>query len=143
MTIKHAATVFYREAVDKNLTYEKQLEHQFGIEKDTCNSESLSMSFVRIPPGSRSRAHYHINAELGQYFIKGKGKYHIGCGVSGEEAAYDLVPGTFIHIPRGVIHVIENTGDEDLESVVCYPVNSGEATGKVYSEGPLTPGKKE
>ena len=141
MAKKHSAVVMYREKVDADKMYEVQLEHHFGIDKTTCNSESLCMSFVRIPPGHKSRAHYHINAELGQYFIKGRGKYYIGCGVTGEEEVYDLFPGTFIHIPRGAIHVIENTGDEDIESIAAYPVTSGEETGKFYTEGPLTPKK--
>jgi mannose-6-phosphate isomerase-like protein (cupin superfamily) len=58
--------------------------------------------------------------------------------VEGEEESYDLVPGTFIFIPRGVIHIIENTGDEEIESIACYGnVGSGEETGKFYCEGPL------
>jgi len=138
MPDKHRAIVMYRDDVDKNVNYEKQLSHQFGIDVTTCGSEDLVMSFVRIPPGHRSRAHYHINAALGQYFIKGRGKYFIGCGVDGEESEYDLVPGTFIYIPKGVIHIIENTGDEDIESIACYGgVSSGEATGKFFCEGPL------
>jgi oxalate decarboxylase/phosphoglucose isomerase-like protein (cupin superfamily) len=138
MPEKHRAIVMYRDEVEKNVHYEKQLSHQFGIDIHTCGSESLVMSFVRIPPGHRSRAHYHIKADLGQYFIKGRGKYYIGCGVQGEEYTYDLVPGTFIFIPKGVIHIIENTGDEDIESIACYGnVGSGEETGKFYCEGPL------
>jgi len=120
--------------VDKN--YEKQLDHHFGISKESCGSENISMSFVRIKPGHRSRAHYHIDGELAQYFIKGTGRYIIGYGTEDEESYY-FKPGSFIYIPRGVIHVIENTGDEDIESIAAYNCNSGEATGKFFSEMPL------
>jgi len=135
---KHRAKVIrlYENDVEVNKTYEVKLEHSFGVSKDSCGSESITMSFVRIKPGHRSRAHYHINAELAQYFIKGKGRYIIGYGTEDEEV-YEFGPGTFIYIPRGVIHVIENTGDEDIESIAAYNCNSGEATGKFFCEMPL------
>lgn len=119
---------------DRN--YEKQLDHHFGISRESCGSEHLTMSFVRIKPGHRSRAHYHINSELAQYFIKGTGRYTVGYGTEDEEE-FPLKPGTFIYIPRGVIHVIENTGQEDIESVAAYSCCNGEATGKFFSEMPL------
>ena len=116
--------------------YEKQLDHHFGISKESCGSENITMSFVRIAPGHRSRAHYHINGELAQYFIKGKGRYIVGYGTEDEEV-HEFGPGCFIYIPRGVIHVIENTGTEDIESIAAYPCPSGEATGKFFCEMPL------
>ncbi len=122
--------------VDPNTEYEKQLEHNFGICKETCGSENLCMSFVRIKPGKRSRAHYHIYGDLAQYFIKGHGVYIIGYGTE-DEVTYELNPGTFIYIPRGVIHVIKNTGTEDMESITAYNCASGDATGKFFCEPPL------
>lgn len=123
--------------VETNTHYEVQLKHQFGVNAETCNSESISMTFVRIPPGHRARAHIHMNAELAQYIIKGRGKYCFNTGITGEEEEYDIYPGCFIYVPRGCIHVIKNTGDEDIESVAAYNANSGPATGKIFVEGAL------
>ena len=128
------------EEVGVNREYEKLLEHSFGISKETCGSESLTMSFVRIKPGKRSRAHYHIYGDLAQYFIKGHGVYIIGYGTE-DEQEFHFGPGCFIYIPRGVIHVIINTGDEDIESIAAYNCSSGDATGKFFCEMPLEEGK--
>ena len=137
---RHTAKVIYMDSgeLPANKDYEVQLDHHFGISKDSCGSEHITMSFVRQKPGNRSRAHYHINSELAQYFIKGTGRYIVGVGTE-DEQEFALRPGTFIYIPRGVIHVIENTGDCDLESVAAYSCNSGDATGKFFSEMPLPP----
>lgn len=121
--------------------YEKQLDHHFGISGESCGSENISMTFVRIKPGHRARAHYHINSELAQYFIKGTGRYIVGYGTEDQED-FPFGPGTFIYIPRGVIHVIENTGDVDIESIAAYSCNSGEATGKMFCEMPLADAKE-
>ncbi len=139
---KHTAKVFYMDTgeVSANKSYELQLDHHFGITRENCGSENLTMSLVRIGPGHRSRAHYHINSALAQYFISGHGRYIIGVG-TGEEQVFDLRPGTFIYIPRGVIHVIENTGTEVIESIAAYSVGSGEETGKFFCEPELE--KKE
>lgn len=50
--------------VESDRVYEKQLDHHFGINKMTCDSESLSMTFVRIKPGHKARAHFHLNSEM-------------------------------------------------------------------------------
>lgn len=138
MPNRHTGKVLYLDEVDPNQHYELQIEHHFGIDKDSCNSEQLTMSLVRIAPGNRARAHYHVNAELGMYIIQGTGKQYFGYGVEGEEEVHDIRPGTFIYVPRGVIHVIENTGTEDIVQVTAYgTANSGEATGKYFSESPI------
>ena len=102
------------------------------------------MTFVRIKPGHKARAHFHLNSELGQYIIKGRGKYHFYPGVEGEEESYDIYPGCFIYVPKGCIHVIENTGDEDIESIAAYgEANTGQATLKIYTESPIGPVRNE
>jgi len=132
------AKVLSVDTVESDRVYEKQLDHHFGINKMTCDSESLSMTFVRIKSGHKARAHFHLNSELGQYIIKGKGKYHFYPGVEGEEESYDIYPGCFIYVPKGCIHVIENTGDEDIESIAAYgEANTGQATLKIYTESPI------
>ena len=132
------AKVLALDKVDVDRIYEEQLDHHFGINKFTCGSESLSMSFVRIKPGKKARAHFHLNSELGQYIIKGRGKYHFYPGVEGEAESHDIYPGCFIYVPKGCIHVIENTGDEDIESIAAYgEANTGNATLKIFTESPL------
>lgn len=133
---KHEATIIdmTQKQVQGDEQYEVQMEHFFAI-GENCGSE-FTMDYCVIPVGSISRAHYHINSALGQYFIKGEGYYICGWGTE-DEKKYYFKPGTFIYVPRGVIHKLVNTGDVPIESVVTYSVPSGEATGKYYVEKPI------
>ncbi len=115
--------------------YEVQMSHFFAISEKSCGS-SFVMDYCVIPVGRISRAHYHINSALGQYFIKGEGYYICGYGTE-DEKKYYFKPGTFIYVPRGVTHKLVNTGNVAIESVVTYSVGSGEATGKYYVEPPI------
>lgn len=134
---KHEAVIIdmAKQAVAGDEKYEVQMEHFFAISKETCGSDFV-MDYCVIPVGNISRAHYHINSALGQYFIKGEGYYICGYGTE-DEKKYYFKPGTFIYVPRGVIHKLVNTGDVPIESVVAYSVGSGEATGKYYVEMPI------
>ena len=125
----------YDEKVKGNEQYEVQMEHFFAISRETCGSDFV-VDYCVIPVGSVSRAHVHINSALGQYFIKGEGYYIIGYGTE-DEKKYYFKPGTFIYVPRGVIHKLVNTGDVTIESITVYSVGSGEETGKYYVEPPI------
>lgn len=134
---KHNAFLFdmAQKEVQGDEKYEVQMEHFFAISEKTCGS-SFVMDYCVIPVGNISRAHYHINSALAQYFIKGEGYYTCGWGTE-DEKNYHFKPGTFIYVPAGVIHKLVNTGTEPIESIVCYSVGSGEATGKFYVEKPI------
>lgn len=132
------AKVIHLDTVEADKLYERQLDHHFGINKFSCGSERITMSFVYIRPKHRARAHFHLNADLAQYIIKGRGKYHFYPGVKGQEESHDIYPGTFIFVPRGCVHIIENTGEEPIESIAAYnEVGSGDDTLKVYTESPI------
>ena len=134
---KHLATIIdmAEKTVKGDEKYEVQMEHFFAIGEATVGS-SFTMDYCVIPTGNISRAHYHINSALAQYFIKGEGYYICGWGTEDEQKYY-FKPGVFIYVPAGVIHKLVNTGDVPIESVVCYSVGSGEATGKFYVEKPI------
>jgi hypothetical protein len=59
---RHTAVAMYMDSnVSVNKDYEKQLDHHFGISKESCGSEGISMSFVKISLTPRA---LHINQLL-------------------------------------------------------------------------------
>jgi quercetin dioxygenase-like cupin family protein len=63
--------------------------------------------FVGLVPPGRAPDHYHRYDEV-IYVLHGEGILHTG----GESAP--LRPGSCVHLPRTLVHCLENTGDEEL-----------------------------
>ncbi len=61
-----------------------------------------------LNPDAAVPVHRHELAEQVLYFLSGRGKASLG----GQEI--DVLPGTSIHVPKGVRHGIANTGQEPL-----------------------------
>ena len=63
--------------------------------------------FVGFIPVGRAPDHYHRYDEV-VYVLAGKGALHI----DGETAP--LLPGTCVHLPKGLVHCLENTGPGEM-----------------------------
>ena len=61
-----------------------------------------------LDPGAAVPVHRHEKAEQVLFFLSGVGK----ASIAGREI--DAVPGTTIHVPKGVRHGIANAGEEPL-----------------------------
>ena len=73
-----------------------------------------SMCVIRVPPGQKVRpAHSHPNGEEVIYIISGSGRVL----VSGE--VEPVAPGTCVLFPQGAVHMLHNTGGEEMK-VVCF-----------------------
>lgn len=128
------AVVIPRRQVPPDLEYEKGLAIQFGVNDATCGSSELTMGFTVVPPGVRNPAHYHPKAEVGMYIIKGRLRVYIG-----EDREENVVQeGTFIFVPRGEIHGLENLSNtEPAMLVFAYGnVPNKEASGTTFVEDP-------
>ena len=69
---------------------------------------SLCSLIQTLDPSAAVPVHHHALAEQVIFFLSGRGKASLdGNGI-------DAIPGTTIHIPKGVKHGIENTGEEPL-----------------------------
>jgi len=83
-------------------------------DRDTLQPEHLSSNVMRVLPGETVRpAHSHPNSEELIYVISGSGKV----AVDGEVAP--LGPGTAVLFPRGSIHMVRNSGTDELK-VICF-----------------------
>ncbi|HSZ04136.1 MAG TPA: cupin domain-containing protein [Solirubrobacteraceae bacterium] len=100
-----------------------------GNEKAGSKAGSDEICFwrTRFQPGAAHARHYHPNAAEAFFIIRGRG----AAGTGDEE--HEVLPGTALYIPAGVVHWFRNAGDEELELVGCYaPGGSLEDAGYVF-----------
>jgi mannose-6-phosphate isomerase-like protein (cupin superfamily) len=74
----------------------------------TTDSSPLTCAIVHLPVGSKPERHIHENSDDMLYVLTGRGKFWIsGKGV------FSLSPGTFVRVPKGVLHTPMDI-EEDL-----------------------------
>ena len=76
-------------------------------------SKDLSVTLVYIAPGGVMTPHAHENEEV-YVILQGEGKGHFGLG-----EPIDAKKGTFVHLPPGAEHGLENTGDEVMVALLA------------------------
>lgn len=77
-------------------------------------AKHLSMNVVSISPGNTVKpAHAHPNLEEVIYITSGEGQVCI------DGAVHDIRAGAAVLFQPGVIHMVRNTGEEDL-NIVCF-----------------------
>jgi mannose-6-phosphate isomerase-like protein (cupin superfamily) len=72
-----------------------------------------SLAEARLAPGQATTPHYHPVVEEIYYILEGTGRMQLGNEVA------EVGPGDAIAIPPGMIHTIENTGDQTLKFLCC------------------------
>jgi mannose-6-phosphate isomerase-like protein (cupin superfamily) len=84
------------------------------VSPDRLNAEHCSACVIRVAPGEKVRpAHSHPHGEEVIYIIRGSGRVL----VAGEIAP--VREGTAVVFPQGAVHMLHNTGDEEMK-VVCF-----------------------
>jgi quercetin dioxygenase-like cupin family protein len=84
------------------------------VSAGALNANHCSACVIRVVPGDKVRpAHSHPNGEEVIYIIRGSGRVLVG----GEVQA--VRPGTTVLFPQGVVHMLHNTGSEEMK-VVCF-----------------------
>jgi quercetin dioxygenase-like cupin family protein len=84
------------------------------ITPEASGSEYMSVCLIRVPPGQKVRpAHSHPNGEEAIHIIQGSGRVM----VNGEVGP--VCPGTTVLFPKGQVHMLHNTGDEEMK-VICF-----------------------
>jgi len=116
--------------------YAEPLITGFGINSDTVENPGLVMGTSIMPPGGRNRRHYHVNADVAMYKIKGHDTLLIGPDHQIEEM--DFNEGDFVYIPKGEIHGAINIDNKEGFLVFCYTgINSAEEGIKIYVDPPV------
>ena len=78
------------------------------VDPTNTGDTGLCTLIQSLNPGAAVPVHRHEKAEQVLFFLLGVGK----ASIAGHEI--DAVPGTTIHVPKGVRHGIANTGEEPL-----------------------------
>jgi quercetin dioxygenase-like cupin family protein len=77
-------------------------------------SDYCSTCVIRVAPGDKVRpAHSHPNGEEVIYIIRGSGRVLV------EGEVQPVREGTTVLFPRGAVHMLHNTGAEEMK-VVCF-----------------------
>ncbi|MEH7253598.1 cupin domain-containing protein [Neobacillus niacini] len=104
--------------------------HVFDIEKDGVmtpiiskdarlivgphnGSVTATLNYVTLQPGEQNQPHSHSESEDTIFLLAGKGK--AVDFTNGKE--YDIEAGCVVHIPVGIKHTIQSTGDVPMVSV--------------------------
>ncbi len=84
------------------------------VSPDGIPAQHCSACVIRVAPGERVRpAHSHPHGEEVIYIIRGSGRVLVAGEISPVRA------GTTVLFPQGAIHMLHNTGTEEMK-VVCF-----------------------
>lgn len=83
----------------------------------TVDAKGLFMGVFRVPPGGRSRPHFHDACESACYMLSGRMLIKWGDRLQDEVV---LEPGDLLYVPPHETHVLQNlSDDEPAEYVVA------------------------
>lgn len=132
-----------KKEINVSTNYEPNVYHSQGICKDTVGEleTPFTMHYGCMPPGAKTRAHYHSEADRGNYVIRGRIRYFFGAE---NQQIIDAEAGDFIFTPKGEIHWQMNLSDtEPAEFIGTYiGCNDRDTSGKTWVEPPVAPVKK-
>lgn len=84
------------------------------VTRAMCGTEGISAGMIYMPPGARSKAHYHARSEIVVACVCGRAVTLVGP----ELTPYVHGPGEFLYVPENVVHVAFNpSATESLVAV--------------------------
>jgi quercetin dioxygenase-like cupin family protein len=99
------------------------------VTRERLNARHLSVCVIRVEPGQTVKpAHAHPNGEETIYIIRGTGRVWI-------DGAMDAVKeGTAVLFPQGSVHMLQNTGNEEMKVICFFAPPSDLSTYKFFNE---------
>ena len=83
----------------------------------TVDAQGIFMGVFRVPPGGRSRPHFHEGCESACYMLSGQMRISWGDRLQDQVV---LEPGDLLYVPPHETHVLENLSEtEPAEYVVA------------------------
>ena len=87
------------------------------ISQATTGAHNIYMGLFRVPPGARSRPHYHENCESALYMLKGGIEIQWGDDLGD---SVEVHVGDMLYVPPRETHIVRNLSDtEPAEYVVA------------------------
>ena len=80
------------------------------ISQATAGASNIYMGVFRVPPGARSRPHYHANCESAVYILSGALEVRWGDRL---EQVVRLEPRDLVYVPPRETHVLENLSNSE------------------------------
>lgn len=97
------------------------------VSPDGLAAESCSACVIRVAPGDKVRpAHSHPLGEEVIYIVSGEGRVL----VAGEVAP--VRAGSVVLFPRGAVHMLHNTGAEEMKVMCFFAPATGLENYKMY-----------
>ncbi|HEY8637953.1 MAG TPA: cupin domain-containing protein [Solirubrobacteraceae bacterium] len=85
------------------------------VSQATAGALNIYMGIFRVPPGARSRPHYHADCESAVYMLAGALEVRWGDQL---EESTTVEPGDMIYVPPRETHVLVNHSDTDAAEYV-------------------------
>jgi uncharacterized RmlC-like cupin family protein len=105
------------------------------ISQATVGASNIHMGRYRVPPGSRSRPHYHDACESALYMLSGGIRVVWGDRL---EQSLELEAGDMLYVPPRVTHIVENVSDsEPADYVVARDSPQEDAVVVPWAEEPV------
>jgi uncharacterized RmlC-like cupin family protein len=105
------------------------------ISQATVGASDIYMGRYRVPPGSRSRPHYHDACESALYMLSGGIRVVWGDHL---EQSLELEAGDMLFVPPRVTHIVENVSDtEPADYVVARDSPQEDAVVVPWAEEPV------
>ena len=105
------------------------------ISQATVGASNIYMGRYRVPPGSRSRPHYHDACESALYMLSGGIRVVWGDRL---EESLELEAGDMLYVPPRITHIVENTSDsEPADYVVARDSPQEDAVVVPWAEEPV------
>lgn len=99
------------------------------VNRELLNAQHLSVCVVRIAPGQTVKpAHSHPNGEEVVYIIRGSGRVVV------DGAVGEVKEGTAILFPQGSVHMVQNSGSEEMKAICFYAPPSDLSTYKFFED---------
>ena len=80
------------------------------VSQATTGATNIYMGVFRVPPGARSRPHYHENCESAVYLLSGTLEVRWGDQL---EDVVALERGDMVYVPPRETHILQNLSDSE------------------------------
>jgi uncharacterized RmlC-like cupin family protein len=107
------------------------------ISQATTGAHNIYMGVFRVPPGRRSRPHYHASCETAVYILSGRLEVRWGDHL---EQIVRLGPRDLVYVPPRETHVLVNLDpDEPAEYVVARDAPHEDSVEVPWADGATSP----
>jgi uncharacterized cupin superfamily protein len=99
------------------------------VNAERLGAQYLSVCVIRVAPGEKVRpAHAHPNGEELIYIIRGSGRVVV------DGAVEAVKEGAAVLFPQGSVHMLQNTGGEEMKVICFFAPPSNLSTYKFFDD---------